>query len=275
MIARAATLGFVLLAAWLPGRGTAPPPARLVRQGNALLQAGNVEAALAAYTQAETRTTDPGLVAFNKAVALYRLGQYREAELHLRQSSEDATGPRRARLLYDLASCLVQQARDRDADLLEEALRLYEQCLEHPGIDEALADDARHNLELAWALRERARAEPHRRDTTTSEKDDAGTRVRPPGPDEASTSPSQARARQGKTEPAGQEAGQGQPIQEDRLLRPGKGNLPPLPDDEQVAGLAADDAAEHVRQAAERIARERREHRQRRTALPSRHVKDW
>ena len=77
---------------------------------------------------AEEWTTDPGLVAFNKAAALYRLGRFREAELHYRRCREDAVGARRAKLLYDLANCLVQRAGEHDAEALAEAIHLYDEC---------------------------------------------------------------------------------------------------------------------------------------------------
>ena len=56
---------------------------------------------------------------------------------------------------------------------------------------------------------------------------------------------------------------------------PGRGNVPPLPDDEELARLTAEELAEHLRLAAERIARERAEHDRRAAPAPSRKVKDW
>ena len=70
----------------------------LVRQGNAAFAKGAYTSAVDAYTKAEEHIADPGLVAFNKGTALYRLGRYRDAELHFRRSMEDAVGRRRARV---------------------------------------------------------------------------------------------------------------------------------------------------------------------------------
>ena len=46
----------------------------LIRRGNAAFEAKDYLGAVRLYEQAEVHATDPGLVAFNKAAALYRLG---------------------------------------------------------------------------------------------------------------------------------------------------------------------------------------------------------
>src|SRR6516164_1882882 len=104
---------------WLPFLAlalvSAAPPEeadRLVRLGNEAFDREDYAAAMVYYTQAEDHITDPGLVAFNKGAALYRLGRFREAELHYLRCREDAAGERRARLLYDLANAILQQAQD-------------------------------------------------------------------------------------------------------------------------------------------------------------------
>src|SRR5262245_28909816 len=69
--------------------GAAGPrdPETLLRDGNAAFAQGNYAEAAALYEQAEKRTTEPALVAFNRAAATY----------HLAMSQEDA----RAALLQD------------------------------------------------------------------------------------------------------------------------------------------------------------------------------
>lgn len=67
-----------------------------MRLGNAAFGQKDYDAAVNFFEAAEARTADPGLVAFNKAAALYRLGRYAEAERHYRMCLEDAEGPRKA-----------------------------------------------------------------------------------------------------------------------------------------------------------------------------------
>src|SRR5262245_39430200 len=115
---------FGLLALALVSATPAGDPLQLVRQGNAAFERGDYPAALRFYEQAEPLITDPGLVASNKAAALYRLERYRDAELHYRYCLSDTTGQRRAEVLYDLANCLVQQEQGRSAKLLSDAISL-------------------------------------------------------------------------------------------------------------------------------------------------------
>src|SRR5262249_10962148 len=115
-------------------------------------------AAVEFFTRAEERGTDPGLVAFNKAAALYRQGQYREAELHYLRCREEATGERLVRVLYDLGNAILQQAQDREARRLEQAISFYEECLRQGAAGTELGEDVRFNLRLARALLVRAKA---------------------------------------------------------------------------------------------------------------------
>src|SRR5438128_6709369 len=103
----------------------------LVRRGNTAFAGADFATAIDFYSRAEESVTDPGLVAFNKAAALYHLGRYREAELYYRYGRDEATGLRRARLLYSLGNCLLQQAQDRDTRRLKEAMSFYEACMQY------------------------------------------------------------------------------------------------------------------------------------------------
>jgi hypothetical protein len=253
-----------------------PAPDGLTRAGNAALDRGEALAALDWYGKAEARTTDPGLVAFNKAVTLSRLGRHREAELHFRRCSEDAVGGRRARLLFGLGNALLRRSEGRYAVLVEEAARAYEACLAVEGVDPELAADARHNLDLARKLREHARATgepglppdegPHPKGEAPGkapESLDKGKGERQPAP-----TPGSAERAEGAGDFKGQPAATAAPP-------PGKGNLPPLVDDDVPAGLTAEDAAAHLQQAIERIRREQRDFRRRLLASPSPSLMDW
>jgi Ca-activated chloride channel family protein len=246
----------------------------LLRRGNEAFAEGRFEDALGEYTRAEAAATDPGLVAFNKAAALYRLGRHREAELHYRRCLDDAAGPRRAGALYDLGNCLLQQAGDRDARLLQQAVACYRACRRVAGIEPSLADDAAYNQELARLLWLKARAtggdEPPR-----SDQDDGGDAPK-------------AKMQDGKMEPGGLEPGDAQGLQpgkdkqgaqeakgaDSKQPAPGRGDLRTLPDTDELVPLAAEDTAAYLERLAERIQHERHEHW--RTAVPaSPHIKDW
>jgi Ca-activated chloride channel family protein len=250
-----------------------------IRQGNAAFARGDFATAVDFYRAAEDGVTDPGLVAFNEATGLYHLGHYREAELHYRYARADATGLRLARLLYNLGNCLLQQAQDRDARRLKEAVGCFELCLQQQAADEVLVADARHNLELArllW-LKAKSRKESGAERTGEQENDnelprneqDANIRSDP-----ARTAMLDKRGKQGALAVAQPDPG-ATPTGTDQTPPPGKGNLPTLPDTDDLAPLSTEDAAEYLKQAATRILRERQDHlRQTVPTMPS-SVKDW
>lgn len=266
-----------------------PPhdPPDLLRQAVAAFRRQDYTACLRLCEQAEARATDPGLVAFNKAAALYQLGLtendprgqwelFKRAEQHYRYCLEDATGLRRARALFDLGNALVQQAQDRDARLLEQAIAAFEQCLREAATTDSLATDARYNLELAKTLWLVARAKRPQSEPEP-ESGAPATSPRAPRPD-VTTQPNKA-GRPGepdKLQPApGKVGDSAQAGTTTQPPPPGKGNIPPLPDEEDVARLTAEELAEHLRLAAERITRERADHYHRAVPTLSRIVKDW
>ena len=250
-----------------------------VRRGNEAFERGQYQKALGHFGIAEERITDPGLASFNKATALYQLGRYREAELHFRRCQEDAVGRRRAHLLFNLANCLLQQPGNRDIRKLKEAISLYEGCLQDESADASQSQNARHNLELTRLLLAKARSARKESDSTDDDQTHESRK-----PEEATNDPGDQgkEGRQANPDPRGrQETVRGQP--EDGNAKtgdsdpppPGKGNLPALPDDDELAPLTPEDAAEHLRQAATRIARDLREHRTRLLPAAPAHVKDW
>src|SRR6516225_7775579 len=108
------TLWLLPLGVFIASAAPALQPDELARQGNAAFERGDYELALKHYEQAEERSHDPGLIAFNEGAALYRTGRYRTAEMHYRRALEGAHGRRRARALHDLGNSLLQQAADSD-----------------------------------------------------------------------------------------------------------------------------------------------------------------
>ena len=64
-------------------------------------------------------------------------------------------------------------------------------------------------------------------------------------------------------------------MQTDQPRAPGEGNLPAVPDRDEMVPLPPEDAAAHLQQAAGRVLREQREHRTRSLKGPVPGVKDW
>jgi Ca-activated chloride channel family protein len=252
----------------------------LVRQGNRALTSGAPGVALEAYARAEEATEDPGLVAFDEGLALYELGRFREAELHFLRAREDATGPRLAHLLLGLGNAIVQQVRDTDAQRLRQAIRRFEECLNVPEASPEIVAAARHNLELARLLWAKARARKGSKDSETSDKDRPPNEPedrRPEGETGDEDMMRELRKGEGKRERQGKAAEDPQATAEsdDPRPRPASGNLPPIPDRDELAPLSPEDAAEHLRIAAERIEKERLQYRDRLAPVNLPHVKNW
>jgi Ca-activated chloride channel family protein len=252
-----------------------PALEKALRQGNDAYHAEQYDQAVDNYSKAEERTTDPGLVAFNKAAALFRLGRYREAELHYRRCLDDARGLRRARALYDLGNCLLWQARDQNARLLEQAIACYRACRRLPEAPPDLLADAEHNLELARLLWLKARAASGEEQPANEEGgSESPHKDRPQdksGPDGlGSDNPKPQAGQAGKEKQVGQEKlGQDQ-----KTPVPGAGTLPTLPDTDELVPLSPEDTAAYLERLAERVRQERRDYW--RSAVPAvPNVKDW
>src|SRR5205823_2468527 len=63
------------------------------------------------------------------------------------------------RLYYDLGNAVLKQAeaKKNDVKLFDRAIRAYHECVNDEFCDDALREDAKHNLKLAQVLRARAR----------------------------------------------------------------------------------------------------------------------
>jgi tetratricopeptide (TPR) repeat protein len=254
------------------------PPDELVRRGNRAQTEQKYVDALRLYDQAQERTTDPGMVAFNEGVAFYQQGDYVRAESHFRMARQDAVGRRRLGADYDLACSLVQTAGDRDVRKLAEAIGLFEECLRQVEPDNPLAADARHNLELAkftWLLA-RARPDSHKdKPPEDSEEPKQPPPPKPepnkqPGGDDGSGNPTKGSGDRER----GQEQGK-QAVSEQGDAAPGEGTLPVIPDREEMVPMSRDEAEAHLRQAIERVLQERRAHGQRSVRVPAGKVRDW
>jgi tetratricopeptide (TPR) repeat protein len=272
-------MSLVPLALALVSAAPGSDPYMLVRQGNAAFEREAYTEALALYEQAEALITDPGLVAFNKAAALYRLERFRDAELHYRYCLGDAAGERQARVLYDLANSLVQQDAGKNADKLREAIRRYQECLRHADADEALRSAARRNLELA-RLRLLQAPLPPKRDGESGEEppqpepSSNGSQDPPKDGDLKTPSTGQPDPQKGKPEQVTPAPGE-EPIRVDQPQPAGKGTLPPVPDEDQLVPMAPEDTRLHLQRARERILRERHSYQQSTAAKAGKSARPW
>jgi Ca-activated chloride channel family protein len=254
-------------------RAPRSPADNLVRQGNAAFANKDYALALKYYEQAEERIADPGLVAFNKAAALYWLERYREAELHYFRCLDDqkALPLRKARGFYDLGNCLVKQALPDDAAMLERAMTCYRDCLALAAGNTELTADARHNLELASLLWLRARAAAKRSPDNPDRPDEQKANAENPNAQENGLN----KGRLGEPGEKGNEKVGAEPGDLDgKKKQASAGKLLNLPDQDQLVRLPPEDAIAFLEQAARRIRLERRDYR--RTAVPpSDKVRDW
>jgi tetratricopeptide (TPR) repeat protein len=250
--------GWLILAALMLASAA---PVDLVRAGNAAFREGDYDRALDLFSRAEELIADPGLVARNKAAAYYRLGQYRQAELHYVRGLEGAEGERRANLLYDLGNAVLQQAsaRKNDVKLFDRAIGMYQECLHEESAGEKLREDARHNLKIAQTLRAQAKPgeerdpDPDRKTTPEDDPKRSGERT--------GSSANDVGVREdpsGKIQSIG-ERELGKEAKTSQRPTPGTGNLEPIPDDDVLKRLPPEEAAEHLRRAANRIVSERKE----------------
>lgn len=262
-----------ILFAWL-GLDPGERAQERVRRADRAYRRGDYEAAVSLYRQAECDTTDPGLVAFNKAGALFRLSRYTEAERSYLCSREGASGPRLARVQYNLGNCIVQESGGQDAALLERAIGSYEECLAQSAADNELRALAGENLRIARALRQKALAarsktHPGEQEGSIPEHDAGGHPLPMRSGDEKGMSP--------RRQPADSVRAEGDEVSTREAPPPGAGNLLPVPDEDQVVPLSPEEAAAYIQQAMARISRARREarQRQRRETPGSLLLKDW
>jgi tetratricopeptide (TPR) repeat protein len=271
----------------------------LVRQGNGAYARGEFDRAADLYQQAEEHTTDPGLVAFNKATALAARGQFAEAATlywlclgdagpqiaaRLRQQPDralpgrlvGAAGPRLIRVLYNLGTSALQESQGKNPDLTEQAAVYFDHCLRLDPRDGTLRSNARHNLELAKEfLRLNPRPPGHDRKTNPDQPpDDKPPRKDPNGNEQTDNGNEPDRGQNGKTSNDRQtDPGDNPLATEERTA--GKGNLAPLPDQDELVPLSRDEVAQHLRQAVARILGERREYQKQAYSNKSSHVLDW
>jgi tetratricopeptide (TPR) repeat protein len=245
---------------------SATPPAAedWERRGNEAVADARFDDAVKCYALAEESSNEPGRVAFNQGVALFNLGKFRDAERLFRCAMEsESPAERRVRALFNLGTSLLHASDGRDARRLAEAADYFARCLKSPDVDAALAADARHNLELAKLLWRRIRGNesPPLESEQNSANDDANPNTKLPETrhDGASADrtgaggPGNERLVQAPLQDEGPK-----PTPTNDAPPPGAGRHTPIPEEDQLKPLPPQEARELLRQAGERIQRERR-----------------
>lgn len=256
-------------------------PDDLVRKGNAAYRAGNADFAEKLYTEAEERTADPGLVAFNRAAVLFQKGSYRDAELAYLRVLDDTEIPpeRRAKALYNRGVCMLK--RGGDAAVYKSAIACFDLALESNPADASLVADARHNLELAKLLWAQARSKaknPERANDPPAEEPERKPKPQPKPGQDPELGPGEDgpdKTTKQKPEPIpGQQPKDKKPTPtEDKT--PGAGNAPVLNNKEDIQPLSPDDTRAILKLIANRLDRDRKANNFRQSGAERPNVRDW
>ena len=249
---------FTFLALLTTGSGPVRQSDDLVREGNVAVRRGDLDRAAQCYADAASRTTDPGLVAFNQGVIALQRGRTRDAEVHFLAALDDRDAPaeRRATAHYNLGLALL--LRGGSAAIYRAAATANERCLQAKPNAGTLTSDAAHNLEVAKLLWREA-VERERKVTPPSPVEPPPESVAPSPPEsppDAGTTPkpdpaTAARGSEGKP------ASPTTPPRTTTQTPAGRGTLPVLPDSEQFPPLSPEDARALLQRHAARLTKDR------------------
>jgi hypothetical protein len=276
--------GLTAVVALLAGASPSLDMEALLREADAAYQNKDFARAADLYEKAEARTTDPGMVALNRAAAKFRLAQASDSPADLLEAEQlyrcctSEADPRRPQALYGLGNCLLLKAGERDAAAARAAIDCFQLCLHDKHTDAALAADARHNLEQARLLalqihvaNSRPPSEPPggedpQRDLPRPDRTPPTDPIRSPGNDMT--------GQDHVGTPVKPQLGDA-PRGTDSPRPPGKGSLPPIPDQSEPSPLSPKDAADYLEKASRAIEQDRQANRQRNARTPAPGVRDW
>jgi tetratricopeptide (TPR) repeat protein len=248
-----------------------PSAEELIRRANALFTHDRDEANRL-YEAAEVLTSDPGLVAFNRAAVLFQNDRFGEAATYYYRVLRDAACPpeRAAKAWYNLGTCLINQPNATSA-VYDNAITYLRHCLDSDVADAPLKANAAYNLKLAKLLWKKAWDEEERNgkkppmpnDPHPPEEDprnDPGQR--PLGADPQLGDPDHGEGTGGTSVPKGVPqpatgAGMKASPANGQAPAPGPtGQLPPLEDRKEIQPLTPEQTREQLRQTAERLKRD-------------------
>ena len=246
-----------------------------LQAGYAAYQRQEYDTAIRCYEQANLASADPGPIAYNLGAICAAAERYSEAAAWYTRSLEDASGVRRAKSAYGLATALThfankQQGRKAVA-LLQQALQNYELAMrewnslatEETSSMPTLKADAEFNRSIAQNLlaqkqKEPEPPEPHSNDMPPEVTDPSLT-----DPGTGSGNGSRASPLNGRNNSTnGTASGTNDSTA-------GRGNLPPLPDDDKAPPLSPEEARGRLDQLMQRLRKPLPQH----AAKPG--TKDW
>ena len=129
--------------------------AELVKEGNKLLGEYRYADALAAYDKAAEKLPDSAAIAYDRGIALYRLGEFEKAEPAFQDALKSAHTELEAKAKYNLGRCAHGAAMAKTDKLeaaindLNRAVRFYDDALQLDPKDQ----DSQKNKELAERMR--------------------------------------------------------------------------------------------------------------------------
>jgi tetratricopeptide (TPR) repeat protein len=215
-------------------------------------------------SQAESRTSDPGLVAFNRGILLAQQKRFRDAEVQFRRSLEDSEIPleRRVRGWFNLGNTLVQQAGEENLAQLRSAIGCYENALDRLDSRHPLYSDLVHNLELAkmlWAKANARQPQPKEPNEEPPERPEPKQKQESLQQDEGKNEDMKSKQQEGKEKSDFVEKKGDAKAKEttEKKKTPGAGRLPVLKDDSQVQPISQDDTRRMLQRIADRLERER------------------
>lgn len=216
------------------------------------------DAAIGFYEQAMVRSSDPGRIAGDLGSILAEAGRYQDAVTAFARCLEDAQGLRRAKAAYGQATALTHVSKQlkgrRAIAVLQRALSGYEIALrelsslsgEETGLQGDLKSSAEHNRDQARALLLEKQKEPEPPNDSQDENTDPLLDSRLTDPNAGGGIGRGATPLTSRNNATGTETGNSE-------ANAGRGNLPPLPDDDQAPPLSAEEAHRRLDQLLQRL----------------------
>jgi tetratricopeptide (TPR) repeat protein len=245
-----------------------------LRRGNDAFHREQYKEALEWFQKAAERGTEPGLIAYNQAVAHYHLNQYRDAELSFSRCLTDATGARQAQALYGLGNSLLFQAGVTDVKLYQEAIRCYQLCRQHKDLPTDLRDPVKHNLELARLRLAKALVEAAK--NPNAGNPDPQKSPQKNGSDSTENPDGLNKNQSDSSNPNKDKMQPGEPgdLTESAKMVPMRGKPPVIPDTDKLVSIPAEDTARYLQEVTERIWHDSQSARNK-MSNPFPGVKDW